>query len=172
MRGTLFLVVGPSGAGKDSLITAARAKPSERFAFPRRVITRPVEASENHEACTDEVFAHREARGEFALSWRAHGLRYGVPIFEAALASGRHVVLNVSRDVVEAARTRFDPVRVIEVTAPAHVLAARLKARGREDETAIDERLSRARAVRADATVVNDGALEAAVATFVRALQG
>ena len=172
MRGTLFLVVGPSGAGKDSLIAAARAKLPERFAFPRRVITRPAEASENHEACTDDEFTNREARGEFALSWRAHGMRYGVPAFEAALGAGRHVVLNVSRDVVEAARTRFDPVRVIEVTAPADVLAARLKARGREGVAAIAERLTRARIVAADATVINDGALEAAVAAFVGVLQG
>ena len=67
---------------------------------------------------------------------------------------------------------RFDLVRVIEVTAPAEVLTARLKARGREDVASIDERLARARVVRADATVLNDGALEAAVAAFVRALQG
>jgi phosphonate metabolism protein PhnN/1,5-bisphosphokinase (PRPP-forming) len=95
-----------------------------------------------------------------------------VPAFEAALAAGQHVVVNVSRDVVEAARLRFDPVRVIEVTAPVEVLAARLKARGREDVAAIGERLARARVVKADATVLNDGALEAAVAAFIRALQG
>ena len=172
MRGTLFLVVGPSGAGKDSLIAAARGKLPERFAFPCRVITRAAEVSESHEACMDDEFARREARGEFALSWQAHGMRYGVPAFETALAAGRHVVVNVSRDVVEAARTRFNPIRVIEVTAPTDMLAARLKARGREDVIAIDERLSRVRAVRADATVVNDGALEASVAAFVRALQG
>lgn len=173
MRGTLFLVVGPSGAGKDSLIAAVRGKLlPERFAFPHRVITRPAEASENHEACTHEAFARREGRGEFALSWQAHGLCYGVPAFEAELAAGRHVVVNASRDVVETVRTRFDPVRVIEVTAPADVLAARLKARGREDVAAIDARLVRARIVTADATVVNDGALEAAVAAFVSALEG
>ncbi len=172
MRGTLFLVVGPSGAGKDSLIAAARAVLSERFAFPRRVITRPSNSSENHEAISDDEFARRDALGEFGLSWRAHGLQYSVPAFEAVLAAGRHVVVNVSRDIVETARARFDPVRVIEVTAPAEVLAARLKTRGREDEAAIEERVARTRAVRADATVLNDGALEAAVAAFVRALQG
>jgi len=172
LRGTLFLVVGPSGAGKDSLIAAARAKLPKQFAFPRRVITRPVDASEDHDVCTDDEFARRDARGDFGLSWRAHGLHYGVPAFEGVLAAGRHVVVNVSRDVVDTARLRFDPVRVIEVTAPVEVLAARLKARGREDVAAIGERLARARVVKTDATVLNDGALEAAVAAFVRALQG
>jgi len=44
-RGTLVLVVGPSGAGKDSVIGALRQRLAgdDRVAFARRVITRAVE---------------------------------------------------------------------------------------------------------------------------------
>lgn len=173
-RGSLFLVVGASGAGKDSLIQAARAALDGRFAFPRRVITRPAgDANEGHVAVDADTFARNERDGAFALSWHAHGHSYGVPAAIAAeLAAGRNVVVNVSRDVVEAAKARFNPTVVVEVTAPAHVRADRLRQRGREAGRAVDARLARERSVIADVTIVNDGALETAVAAFLSALRG
>jgi len=174
LRGTLFLVVGPSGAGKDSLIAGARKQLSTGFLFPRRAITRPEgSAGEDHIAVDRAAFERRERDGAFALSWRAHGHCYGIPVeIETALAAGTNVVVNVSREVVDAARTRLAPVRVIEVTAPPDVLRARLRARGRESQGEIAERLQQPKQVRADAVVVNDGALETAVGAFVAALRG
>jgi len=69
--GTLFLIVGPSGAGKDSLIDGLRTRlDPDRFEFAQRVITRPTDSGgEAHEACTSEVFEQREAAGEFLISW-------------------------------------------------------------------------------------------------------
>ncbi len=176
MRGTLFLVVGPSGVGKDTLIArAARARPD--LLVPRRVVTRGAEAGgEEIEAETAEGFAARERAGGFMLSWRAHGLAYGIPAeAAAALGQGRSVLVNVSRGVVEEARRRFPPVRVLSVEAPAGVLAARLAARGRESAEEIAGRLARAESpapVGPDVRrIVNDGPVEAAEAAFLAALQ-
>lgn len=142
----LLLIVGPSGAGKDTLINAARATLADnhRVRFVRRVVTRPGGmGEETHDSATEQEFELRRAAGDFALSWRAHGLHYGIPAdIGTDLAQGKIVVANVSRAVVAEAAEQF-PVRVIEVTAPADVLARRLAARGREDAVDVARRLSR-----------------------------
>ena len=91
-RGTLFLVVGPSGAGKDTLLDAARARLAgdSRFFFPARTITRPTDAgNEAHNAVTDAEFSPLSAAGGFLLEWKAHNLSYGIPIAAAEAAERR-----------------------------------------------------------------------------------
>jgi ribose 1,5-bisphosphokinase len=163
----LVLVVGPSGAGKDTLLNAARDafRDVPRIHFVRRVITRPADPTgENHEPVTEAEFAARN----FALSWSAHGLHYGI----AAVDIAPVVVANVSRGVIAAAAAQY-PVRVFEVTAPPAVLAARLAARGRETAADVARRLGRTAAVPpgvAVETVWNDATLAVGVARFVAAL--
>jgi len=165
----LVLVVGPSGAGKDTLLDAARRALADdsRFHFVRRVITRPADAGgETHEAVTDEEFTRRD----YALQWRAHGLRYGIPV--EVIEAGPVVVANVSRTVLCEAAERF-LVRVIEVTAPAETLAVRLGARGREGSADVAARLARSIELPAHIpfeTVLNDSSLEEGVARFLAAL--
>jgi ribose 1,5-bisphosphokinase len=168
----LILVVGPSGAGKDTLLDAARLALGDdsRFRFVRRVITRPAQVGgEAHEAVTREEFAARR----FALRWHAHDIDYGIPEdIEGDLAVGRAVVASVSRGVIAEAASRYS-VRVIEVTAPPEVLAERLAARGREDAAAIAERLARYVPLPVGVpmeTVSNDSTLAEGAARFLAAL--
>jgi len=176
--GRLILVVGPSGAGKDSLIEGARAAlvGHPRFVFPRRIITRPSDpGSEDHATLSEAEFERQRAAGLFFLHWDAHGLRYALPGSIADdLAAGRTVIANVSRAVIAAAREKHAATTVVVVTAPPEVLARRLAARGREDAADVEARLARA----ADqpsgpgvVTVMNDASLDSAVARFVEALK-
>jgi ribose 1,5-bisphosphokinase len=171
----LVLVVGPSGAGKDTVLGLARLAldGDKRFRFVRRVITRPADAGgEDHEAVSEAAFAQLA----FALRWQAHGLHYGIPsdVIDD-LARGIVVVANVSRAVIAAAAERF-PVRVIEVTAPPDILARRLAERGRETADDVAKRLARdvpiPNHVPVD-TVINDKtpaeAADRFVATLIRA---
>lgn len=178
--GAFVAVVGPSGAGKDSVIEAARerlAGDPARFVFARRVITRPAGPAEDCEFATEERFAAEEARGAFALSWRAHGLAYGIPADAAErVRRGAVVVANVSRSVLGQLDARFPRAAVVRVTVPEDVRRARLAARGREDDAALAARLTRedpAPGRPADLEIVNDGTLAEAgdaLAAFLRAV--
>lgn len=178
-QGTFFLVVGPSGAGKDSLIDGARAllEPTGRYVFARRVVTRPAGSpGEDHEAATDEAFDAREARGDFLITWGAHGLRYGLPAeLKRLVEAGRNVIANGSRATIAALAARLPRFVVVEVTAPPEVLAARIAGRGRESGEAIEKRLSRTVEPRPEgiraATICNDQSVEIGVERFVAAVE-
>ncbi len=144
MPGSFIGVVGPSGAGKDTLIDAALARRSDLM-IARRVITRPpAPGTEDFESVDLSEFTSRCAAGEFALNWQAHGLSYAIPrSVDAHLATGQHVLANLSRAVLSKAGKRFDSFFTIHVSAPANVLAERLAARGREAPKEIAQRLAR-----------------------------
>lgn len=176
-HGALVVVVGPSGAGKDTLMALARQRldGDDRFRFVRREITRPAEAGgEDHIAVTPAQFDERRRAGAYALSWEAHGLGYGIPADLAAdLAAGRVVIANISRARIAEAATMF-PTLALEITAPAEVLAARLAARGRETADDIAKRLAREVALPAGvrvAQVLNDRSPEEGAAEVVAVLR-
>ena len=169
----LVLVVGPSGAGKDTLMRAAAAllMDAPDIVFVRRAITRISDASEDHDSLTPEAFAAMVEEGAFALHWSAHGLDYGIP--RAGLRTGGVAVCNGSRAIAGQARALYPHSQIVLVTAPPEVLAARLRARGRE--SAIEDRLNRQVAReswQADLVIDNSGPVAAGaqrLADFLRA---
>ncbi|CAA7626437.1 phosphonate metabolism protein/1,5-bisphosphokinase (PRPP-forming) PhnN [Magnetospirillum sp. UT-4] len=175
----LILVVGPSGAGKDTLMDEARRRLADepRIAFARRVVTREARPeAEDHDCLSPDQFDRAEAAGGFVLSWRAHGLAYGIPASVQELRRlGQAVVANVSRAVVDEARARLRPVGVVVVTAPPTVLAERLAARGRESADDVLLRLQRAAVPPPEGAdvrvVVNDGSVSEGVEAFLAALR-
>lgn len=172
----IIVVVGPSGAGKDSILDYARMqlKGDPRYRFVTRYITRPREAGgEAHAAVDHARFSELAASGGLALHWQAHGLLYGIPASTRDdLAKGLILIVNGSRAALPAFRDVYgDALRVVVVTAPKPVLAARLAARGRETAESILQRLDRSVEADdqtvADLVIVNDGALDDAGDLFV-----
>jgi ribose 1,5-bisphosphokinase len=169
-RAPIIYVMGPSGAGKDSVLRYARKRVGGRHpvVFAHRYITRPpTPDDENHIALSETEFDLRHARGLFAMSWTAHGLRYGIgaeiaPWREAGLV----VVVSGSRDHFQQALGSAADVIPVVVTANPVTIAARLAARGREDERAIAARLGRGKAFsishEALVTIDNSGPVERA----------
>ncbi len=174
--GTLVLVVGSSGVGKDTVIRGARSAlaADTKFVFPSRYITRPIDPSEDHVPLTQAQFADLLARGLFTFQWSAHGLNYGVPgSIDDDLAAERIVVCNVSRSVVQPVSDRYQKTTVVEVRAPLPLRAARLAARNRESAADVAARLSRdvKTTMDADFVVENKGMPTDAIRDFVQMLQ-
>jgi ribose 1,5-bisphosphokinase len=144
--GWLILVVGPSGAGEDTLIAHARerCRAEASIVFPRRMVTRPASSAEDHATVSAEAFEATAAAGGFALWWRAHELSYGVPrSIDGDIRAGRTIVCNVSRTIIAPARARYARVAAVLITAPADLLAARLAQRSRERADSVADRLRR-----------------------------
>ena len=153
-HGGLVYVVGPSGAGKDTLLRWARrrledTRPDLPVAFAHRYITRPdIAGHENHVALTETEFDHRLAAGLFTMHWAAHDLRYGVGIeIDAWRAAGMTVVVNGSRSYLDEAARRHPELRPVLVSARPDILRRRLEARGREQTADIESRLARAETI-------------------------
>ncbi|MET3614914.1 phosphonate metabolism protein PhnN/1,5-bisphosphokinase (PRPP-forming) [Rhizobium aquaticum] len=170
-RGTIFVVVGPSGAGKDSVIDHARRQLAgdKTYRIVKRYITRPKEAGgEDHQPVDHAAFSELAAAGRLALHWQAHGLFYGIPAETLDdLQAGRILIANGSRAALPAFREVYgDALKVVLVTAPQTVLAERLAARGREAADSILQRLERSGELGdetiADFVIVNDKELAAA----------
>jgi ribose 1,5-bisphosphokinase len=174
--GVLVLVVGPSGAGKDSLINAARATLANdpRFVFPRRTVTRPASQWEDHYSVDEPTFMAALDAGAFALSWQAHSLHYGIgAAVNAELDNGKIIICNVSRGIVDEARKRYGRVHVVMIDVQPDVLTARLRARGREPDAAsrTGDGRPRIEPAQCETIIDNSGTLDAAAATFIDTLQ-
>jgi len=144
--GRFVLIVGPSGAGKDTLIAGARTACAEaaNVAFPRRVVTRAISDAEDHDSLDVADFDRAVKDGKFAFWWEAHGHKYGVlNSVDVAIRAGSVVVTNVSRAIVSAVRQRYAHVETVLVTAPPDVLTSRLARRLRQTDGSLTERVKR-----------------------------
>jgi len=177
-RGTLFLVIGPSGAGKKTLIDGASAAHvgNEHYIFPRRYVTDPINAADkDHIPLSSDLFSQMLERGDMVLEWRTHNVRYGVPKAVAQhLERGRNVVVSVSRTVVDEARRRFSPVKILYISVDDETLARRLQQRDRESAAEIKRRVGLAREYLItgdDVVLIDNGSdLETSVDSFVAAI--
>jgi ribose 1,5-bisphosphokinase len=176
--GRLILVVGPSGAGKDTLLRLAQAACAADggIVFPRRVVTREASPFEDNAQVSLDGFRQARSQGEFAVHWEAHGHCYALPrAIDGELRAGRTVVANVSRTVVDAMRRAYADVTVVSITAPPEILAERLAARARSSDGQIEHRLDRAvdnAAAAPDLTIANIGSAEAHARELVRIIRG
>jgi ribose 1,5-bisphosphokinase len=176
--GRFVLVVGPSGAGKDTLIAGAKASCSDdpTIVFLRRVVTRPANDAEDHDSLNEVFFDDAVRNGAFAFWWQAHGLKYGIPrTADDDVRAGRTVVCNVSRGIVADVRARYARVDVVLITAPADVLTARLSGRSRDTDGSLIERIKRSDAFpdfQASHVIENIGAPGTAVQQLLDVING
>ncbi|OBY28706.1 phosphonate metabolism protein/1,5-bisphosphokinase (PRPP-forming) PhnN [Leisingera sp. JC1] len=176
-KGPVIAVVGPSGVGKDSLMSAL-AVSGPQLRLMRRVITRAPEAGgEDYQPVSEAEFSALAENGVFALHWQAHGLHYGIPRdIEKLREDCGGVLVNLSRAVLLEAQEVFGDFIVLSVAARPEVLAQRLAARGREGAREVQHRLARAKkplptGLRRVHQIDNSGALSTAVNAALAVIQ-
>jgi len=175
--GRLILVVGPSGAGKDTLLGLARRACGDdgSIVFTRRVVTRVSSAFEDNAYLSPQAFREAERQGAFAAQWEAHGHCYGLPrVIEDDIRAGRTVIANVSRTVVETMRGTYSNVCVVAITAPPEVLARRLALRSRTSDGSLGRRLLREVGciATADETIANTDSADLHAQQLVEIIKG
>jgi len=176
LQGVLFLVVGNSGSGKDSILQGAvkNYPPNlKQLYVPKRYITRRPSETEESIAISPEDFKIMSKEGKFAFKWHIYGLDYGVPIdIDEWLRKGHPVAVNVSRTIVPKARKIYDNVKVLFIQVPFETTLKRLKERGRESEKRMKERIERAKSNQmfpdADYIINNSGQLNNAITQFLQ----
>lgn len=180
MSARLVYVVGPSGAGKDSLLHWLRSQLPDKAPvhWVRRTITRPADAgAENHESVGQDEFTQILSQQGFAMHWQANGLCYGIRHAQLTPLDRDHwVFVNGSRANLDKAAQDHPGMVILHITASAEVLKQRLVHRGRESADSIEARLRRTIEPQwpADCLLVeitNDGSLDASGIRLLRKLQ-
>jgi len=169
--GYLFLIVGNSGSGKDSIISEVIEQYPPNLKQPfvvKRYITRSSSEYEDNYSISEETFNKMDSEGKFALKWHIYELDYGIPIeIDNWLKKGHPVIVNVSRTVIDEATKIYKNCKVIFVKVPFEVTVKRIKDRGREEGELLKKRIERARThqtfPKADYVVDNSGDLADAV---------
>jgi ribose 1,5-bisphosphokinase len=179
MNHRLIYVMGPSGAGKDSLLDwlKNRLPPQSPIHFAKRTIDRPLQAlGEQHESVDSATFERLQKEKSFAMHWLANGRQYGVRHGELEpLQQQQWLLVNGSRAYLPEALRQFDGMTVLHISASADILRARLLARQRETPEAVEARVQRAVAFSVPPTchcvnVLNDTSLDDAGAVLMKAL--
>lgn len=173
----LVYIVGPSGAGKDSVLGWVRRHlpATQSVHWAKRTITRSASpGDEAHEAVDEAQFLVLLDQGAFALNWQANGLYYGIRHAETApLERGHWVLVNGSRGSLETSRSRFPGLTVIHISASPDILRQRLLARGREELKMVEARILRTQSMPSLQAfeILNDGALDDAANQLLSHLQ-
>ena len=179
MTARLIYCMGPSGAGKDSLLDWLRAHlptPCPVYWAQRTISRIAVPGGETHESVSPKTFAALCREQAFALHWEANSLSYGIRHAQLApLAQGHWVLLNGSRAYLPEALAQFPDLVAVHISASPQVLRERLLSRGRETPDLVEARVQRAIAFlpppgTASLEVHNDGALNDAGQQLLHAL--
>ena len=151
MRGTLYIVAAPSGAGKSSIVNACLARDANislSISFTSRA-PRPGERHHEHyNFVSAQEFEDMVAAGDFFEHARVHGDWKGTArqSVEPQLAAGRDVLLEIDWQGAAQVRAQVPGAVSVFILPPSReALEQRMRIRGQDSEAVIAQRLAAAR---------------------------
>ena len=151
MKGLLFIVAAPTGAGKISLIEAL-LQVDPRLKLSISYTTRPPRAGEvdgrEYHFVDEKTFLAMLERGEFLESAEVHGNRYGTSqsVVDGILKSGSDLMLEIDWQGAQQVRKLFPGTIGIFILPPSiEELERRMRRRGQDSDASIQRRMANAR---------------------------
>ena len=151
MRGNLFVISGPSGAGKGTVCEAFMKKHPEAYLSISATTRKPREGEidgKSYFFISEEEFKNKISKGEFLEHAVYCGNYYGTPKDKAMeqLDAGRDVILEIESDGAMQVRAHFPEGVFIFVCPPGmEELRRRLTDRGTESPEVVEQRLEKAK---------------------------
>ena len=151
MRGTLFIVAAPSGAGKSSIVNAVLACTpgiALSISYTSRA-ARPGERHAQHYHFVDKAeFERMVAAGDFFEHALVHGDYKGTAVqsVEPQLAAGQDVLLEIDWQGARQVKAKVKDALGVFILPPSRqALEQRMRSRGQDSEEVIARRLAAAR---------------------------
>lgn len=166
-KGNLFIISGPSGAGKGTLVNRLMDRVPDAW-LSVSVTTRPPREGEvdgTHYFFVDDAEFDRLIAEDGLLEWaQVHTARYGTPrkVVEDHIAAGGQVILEIDVQGAFQVRDKIPSAHLVFIEPPSiEELERRLRGRGTESEEAITKRMQNAyvelsRKMEYDIRLVND----------------
>ncbi len=168
-EGILFILVGPSGAGKNTLMRRVQSR-LKNLPQLATATTRAIRAGERegreHVFVEQDTFQHMIADNALIEYQKVHmDDYYGTPrqSVEGALDAGRDLIADIEFLGAEAIRAAYPDSTVLIFVTPSNlsILAERIQQRGKVTAVELENRLARARfemisALHCDYVVLND----------------
>lgn len=151
MKGLLFIITAPSGAGKSSLINAVLAElPGLRLSVSYTTrAPRPGEVNgREYHFVDDATFIAMLGRAEFLESAEVHGYRYGTSqkVITDSLAGGQDLILEIDWQGAQQIRKLYPDCVGIFILPPSLAeLERRMRTRALDTEAVIARRMANAR---------------------------
>ena len=151
MRGTLYIVAAPSGAGKSSLVNAVLAKEpgiALSISFTSRAARPGERHAQHYHFVSKDEFERMVAAGDFFEYALVHGDYKGTArqSVEPQLAAGKDVLLEIDWQGARQVRAQMpDCVSVFILPPSLDALQTRMRNRGQDSEAVIAQRLAAAR---------------------------
>ena len=151
MKGKLFVITAPSGAGKTSLIEAVmRDDPSLKISvsYTTRAPRKGEKDGADYHFVDEPTFRQMKARGEFLESAEVHGNHYGTArqVILDAVKRGEDIILEIDWQGAQQVRKLYpDCVGIFILPPSVEELERRMRARAQDSDAVIRRRLDNAR---------------------------